>query len=202
MKFSTAKTMLSAAALALVFCTLGGGSARATTVTYYTEASINGGTMSGDPLVNGYLVGTLSNGLDLSFDGLGPTTVNAPSSISLGTVDVLASGSGATLSDISFNLEILQTVPGSGSGTLVGDVSGTFTHDSANSPYLTFSNNTVAIDGVIYTLSYNPVQLVSPSSGLGQTTIQGFVNATPEPVTTALVGAGLLGLALVRRRKA
>jgi hypothetical protein len=213
MKITTAKTMFSAAALSLGFLALGSSSAYATTVDYYTEASINGSTMSGNPLVNGDLEGTLFDGISISFTGIGnsifPATTNAPSQISLGDVDLTAFTSSGqpteTFTNVPFNLEIFQTVPTSGNGTLVGSVSGTFSVTQASiGSEVTFSNSVVTIGSTTYTLQYNPVELVSPSTNGGNTSIQADVvsSAAPEPMTTALVGAGLLGVSMLRRRKA
>ena len=53
--------------------------------------------------------------------------------------------------------------------------------------------------------TFNPTLIVGPTSGTldGNTTIQGFVdsNAIPEPATLGLVGAALLGLGLLGRKK-
>jgi hypothetical protein len=45
--------------------------------------------------------------------------------------------------------------------------------------------------------------LAAPNSGTppGDTTVQGFVSSTPEPTTYGLVGGGLLGLGLLRRKR-
>jgi hypothetical protein len=212
MKITTAK-MFGAAALSLGFLALGSSSAYATTVDYYTEASINGSTMSGNPVVNSDLEGTLFDGISISFTGIGsailPATTDAPSQISLGDVDLTAfQATGQpteTFTNVPFNLEIFQTVPTSGNGTLVGDVSGTFTVTQASiGSEVTFTNSVVTIGNTTYTLQYNPVELVAPSTNGGVTSIQADVvsSTTPEPITTALVGAGLLGLGLLRRRTA
>jgi len=45
--------------------------------------------------------------------------------------------------------------------------------------------------------------IVAPNSGspAGDTTLQGFVDSTPEPATFSLIGGALLGLAFLRRKK-
>jgi hypothetical protein len=57
--------------------------------------------------------------------------------------------------------------------------------------------------GTTYFDIVSPTSLiVAPNSGTpkGDTTIQGQVNATPEPATSAMIGGALIALGLVRRK--
>jgi hypothetical protein len=201
--FLIAKATLSVAALALLFCALGGRPAYATTVDYYTEACI-GTTACGTSTFSSFPSYT-SGGLDLSFVGAGtstvPDSVNASpmTNISLGDVNVTSDSTGATLSTLPFDIEIFQTSPTGGQGTLDGSVTGTITYDSSTA-YVTFTNNTVSIDGETYALTYNPVAIVPTSTNLGTTSIQGTVSSVPEPMSYVLLGSGLLGIGLMRKR--
>lgn len=196
MQITTTKMMLSAAALA--FVTFTAAPAKATTVTYTTEASIDGGAFSADPI---FTTGSGSDTVEINYVApLLCCSVTSPSDSSLGSVNTLGTGTVGGTIDIPFVLEILQTSPSSGTGTLAATLSGMIAFSQANGT-IDFSSTSTTIAGVTYTVLNNPLNLEPTSGGL-TTSIQGYVSTTPEPVTTALVGAGLLGLGLLRRRKA
>lgn len=195
MKLIIAKITLGAAAMAIAALTA--VPASATTVTYSTEASINGGAFSTAPV---YTMGSGADEIEINYDA--PPlccTVTAPSDSSFGSINTVGTGSIGGTINVPFVLEILQTAPTSGSGTLTGEISGTISLSQADATVL-FSQSLVTVGGIDYSLPNNPLNL-EPTTGGMTTTIQGFVSPVPEPVTTALVGVGLLGLGLLRRRK-
>jgi hypothetical protein len=188
--------MLGAAALA--FVTLTATPAKATTVTYTTEASIDGGAFAVDPIF------TTGSGVDtVEINYVAPVaccSVTSPSDTSFGSVNTLGTGTVGGTIDVPFTLEIIQTAPSSGTGTLAATLSGTIAFSQASGT-ITFTETSTEIAGVTYSVLNDPLNLEPTSGGL-TTSIQGYVSTVPEPVTTALVGVGLLGLGILRRRKA
>jgi hypothetical protein len=78
---------------------------------------------------------------------------------------------------------------------------------------LQLSNNpfTATLSGLApgaYTLSFSlfeatgtGVNLTNTAAGIDNVSIRGFANPVPEPISVALLGVGLIGLDLMRRRK-
>jgi len=126
--------------------------------------------------------------------------VTSPSDTSFGSVNTLGTGTVGGTIDVPFTLEIIQTAPSSGTGTLAATLSGTIAFSQASGT-ITFTETSTEIAGVTYSVLNDPLNLEPTSGGL-TTSIQGYVSTVPEPVTTALVGVGLLGLGILRRRKA
>lgn len=201
MRSLSLKSAISAALLMVVLLTVGGASAYATAVQYTTQGSFNGNPFAPTAAV---VFGSGANQFTLSFLGNPGANLNAnPTSFAnLGSFDTIGTPAGATIpSGQTFTLEILQTLPGGGSGTIAGILSGAIALNSSTGQ-VTFSPNSTTIAGVLYTIN-SPVNLVPFTSGdAGLTTIQGQVTATPEPVTMALSGVGLLIIGLIRRRRA
>jgi hypothetical protein len=187
--------ILSIATVALF--TLSQGAAHATPVTYTTSGSFNGGS-------NSIQFGAGANLLTITFTGVNSTVDADPSTFaSLGEFQTTVSGSGATITPgTTFTLNINQTVPSAGSGSLFGTLSGTITQNSS-SGVVTFSVTAVTINGVTYTLTNNPLPLVPPSTNNGVTSVQAQISTPiPEPATMVLLGTGLAGLAAgVRKRR-
>ncbi len=176
---------------ALLLCS---ASAFATPLTYSTHGVFSGPDLSGGNLVNG--------GATISFTDNPTTSVTAPTNINIGTVNVV--GGIGTFSGDTFMLTITQTVPTpGGSNTSSTTVAGSVTSTS-NGIDLTFSPTSFSIasnPAVQYILQSNYF-LVAPNTNNGQTTLQAFATATPEPASLGLMGASLLGLGLLVRRRA
>ena len=148
----------------------------------------------------------------VSFDGLtlqyiagSGINIQPTSFINLGELDSTGTGT-FDLTGLLLSITIDQTVPG-GTGTLPGgDITGILTGNSSGAT-ITWLSGGVTINGYQYTVTNNPLSLVSPSSCIpgtevcGVTTVQGQVAAVPEPASWALMLLGFAGVGFAMRRQ-
>ncbi len=182
-------------AISILFCS---ASAFATSVTYSTSAQffgpdVVGGAVSGNSLANA--------GATVTFTGVPSSTVDAPTNISLGTIQVLGAG---TFTGDSIDLTISQSDPGPAGVVITSStIDGTITSIS-NGIDISFAPGTLSVASnptITYVLE-SSYFLVAPDTNTGVTSIQAAVTAAPEPASLGLLGGSLLALGLVARRKA
>jgi hypothetical protein len=167
-------------------------------LTYSTLSRFNGGAFSSSATIT---VG----GASLTFNGLGTTSVDF-GLLTFGTFNANAIGSGGTIPPgTTFDLQLNQTTPSAGSAVAAATLSGTITPTSS-SVALVFNTTAFSIGGVNYTISQPPggIPIVSPASNSGLTTLQGSAaaaQAVPEPATYFSLGAGVLIIGLLCKRR-
>lgn len=150
-------------------------------------------------------------GFGLTFDGnpVSPFGYQSGSQITYGTFTPTGTGTATvTPGQVMFTLFINQTNPTTGQASVAGSFSGTLTRGTGGSFSNLFwapSTNTVTIGNVRYTLEGTqgtPLDSLTIGAEF-KTSIngKGYVTATPEPSSMALLGTGLVGLVPVFRRK-
>jgi PEP-CTERM motif len=166
-------------------------------------------------------IGTGPNAIVIVYNSASAAVVTTPpvfpySNINLGTLDITCAAScGSTsISGLLLTLKIFSNPPGTTGFLPTGSIAGAVSISSATAAINFGAANTtsalgtfpgVLIGPVLYQVTNSPLALVPPTSGgiggLGETSIQGLVQDTPEPSSILLLSAGL-GLAFLGRRRA
>ncbi len=206
-----------AVAFAAITTVLLASGANAATVTYNTNSPLTQFSAGG-------LLLTSDSGAvaTLTFSTVGDTVTGVPSNVNFGIFNLScnacstqAGGVGATFNPFSFSL-VVRDVVNVAEGTFTGSsVGGTVYSDT--SPVVIFwspaqlgpGTLNAGVGNFVDTVITAPVTtgIVAPNSGAvpGQTTVEGFVIAPsseiPEPMTLGMVGAALIGVGLLRRKR-
>jgi len=167
--------------------------ASAVTVTYSTTGTFGNTSTS----TSGNLTFVGANG-----------SVNEPTVSSLGTFQ--ASAGSQTFVNTPFTIDIFQLLPGVGTGTLVGSLTGLLNTNQSGT-FLTFTSPTASITAGGYVTTYLafPTAIIpstiNAGAGLGVSTVQGSITSAVIPLPAAAWGGmalfGVLGGAKLRRSR-
>jgi len=190
-------------------------SASATTITFNTNASGTG--FSGTSLIDNNDLGATAT---LTYIPDANTVSGVPSNVNFGnftlvcpTCSTQAIGAGSHFAAFTFNL-VITDVTDNARGMFVGTSSGGSVWSDVSqitinwAPLSLGPGTTNALSGNFGTTIFGTsvfTGIVAPNSGAvpGQSTIQGTINssAVPEPATFALLGASLVGLGVIYRKR-
>ncbi len=153
---------------------------------------------------NAITFGGGGNTLTLTFTGIpnGSLVDASPTTnTSFGEIRTSVTGNGATIvNPTTFTLTVFQQAPGAGSNSFMGTMTGVISQNGSTGE-ITFSVTQLTINGVTYSIDAR-YRLVPPSVNGGVTSLQGEINAVPEPATMLLLGTGLAGVAArIRKRR-
>jgi hypothetical protein len=176
-------------------------------VSFVTTGTFDSGDLAG---TNTY--SDAANGISIVFNSSLGNNVTVPpeSLVSFGQFDTSATtGTVSTPVVSGFTLDIFQTMPTAGMLTFVGALSGTLRIDNSGAHVDFAGPLSQSIGAIIYTIANSDsgtpgrVNIAPPSTNAGLTTINGTVNAIPEPSALLLVALGgpALAVAAYRRRR-
>jgi hypothetical protein len=190
-------------------------SASASTITFNTNAA---GTHF-NPGTSLTLTQTSGAAATLVYVPNGNVTIGVPSNVSLGDFDLtcpgcttLAGGVSAFFNPFTFNLVVTDVTDSNATGTFVGTSTGGAVYSDLSGITITWaplqlgpgtSNATGGTNfGTTFFQTSSFTGVPAPNSNGGVVTVQGFLGSTavPEPMSFVLIGTGLLGLGLLRRR--
>jgi hypothetical protein len=186
----------------------------------YVTAFVSGGTIvnGGLTLDNSSAVGGAS--ATLRFAGVTTTGLGTPTNTALGDFFIVcnscstasANTADATFSAFVFDMYIYDSTDGGYAEFIGNSVGGTVYSNQSNitinwTPAQLGPGTTHVVSGTLgstYFTAPASTPIVAPSTGGGDTSVQGFVGSTvsPEPATMAMVGGLFIGLAgLARKRR-